>query len=104
VYTQNCLHCHGDQLSGDGRWAASFSPAPLSFNDPGTISQLTESFVFWRIVKGGIGLPREGAPWNSAMPAWEHLLSEDEIWSVIIYLYEQTGRQPRTWEASAQHD
>ena len=47
--------------------------------------------MFWRIAKGGPGLPREGTPWNSAMPAWEDLLTEDEIWAVIIFLYEQTG-------------
>jgi mono/diheme cytochrome c family protein len=64
----------------------------------GTIAQLTESFVFWRIAKGGVGLPREGAPWNSAMPAWEDYLTEEEIWAVILFLYEQTGRHPRTWE------
>jgi mono/diheme cytochrome c family protein len=32
------------------------------------------------------------------MPAWEDYLTEDEIWAVIIFLYEQTGWQPRTWE------
>src|SRR2546425_10888421 len=63
--------------------------------DNGTIGMLTESFVFWRIAKGGPGLPREGTPWNSAMPVWEEFLTEDEIWSVIIFLYDQTGLQPR---------
>jgi mono/diheme cytochrome c family protein len=98
VYVQNCFNCHGDSLSGDGRFAPAFSPTPASFSDPGTIAQLTESFVFWRIAKGGPGLPREGTPWNSAMPVWENFLTEDEIWSVVIYLYEQTGQHPRTFE------
>ncbi len=98
VYYQNCLACHGDGLDGQGHYAATFSPTPLSFEDVGTIAQLTESFVFWRIAKGGPGLPNEGAPWNSAMPAWEDFLTADEIWSVIIFLYEQTGHEPRTWE------
>lgn len=98
VYIQNCMPCHGDYLDGGGHYASAFSPAPLSFQDNGTIAQLTESFVFWRIAKGGPGLPREGAPWNSAMPAWEDFLTEDEIWSVIIFLYERTGWSPRTWE------
>jgi mono/diheme cytochrome c family protein len=100
VYYENCLPCHGDRFDGQGQFAPAFNPAPLPFNDPGTIAQLTESFVFWRIAKGGPGLPREGAPWNSAMPAWENLLTEEEIWSVIIFLYEQTGWRPRTWEES----
>ncbi len=98
VYYQNCLACHGDGLDGQGHYALGFNPTPLNFQDIGTIAQLTESFVFWRIAKGGPGLPNEGGPWNSAMPAWEDFLTEDEIWAVIIFLYEQTGHEPRTFE------
>ena len=101
VYYQNCVACHGDGLAGRGHYALGFNPAPLSFQDGGNIAQLTESFVFWRIAKGGPGLPNEGTPWNSAMPAWEAFLTADEIWSVIIFLYEQTGHSPRTWEEEA---
>jgi hypothetical protein len=98
VYYQNCLPCHGDLLDGRGHFGHGFSPTPLSFADNGTIAQLSESFVFWRIAKGGPGLPREGTPWNSAMPVWEGFLTEDEIWSVIIFLYAQTGWKPRALE------
>ena len=34
------------------------------------------------------------------MPGWEDFLTEDEIWSVIIYLYDHSGFQPRRWEAA----
>ena len=98
VYYQNCLACHGDGLQGRGHYAQIFNPAPLNFQDGGTIAMRTESFVFWRSAQGGPGLPNEGNPWNSAMPAWENFLPADEIWSVIIFLYEQTGHDPRTWE------
>ncbi|MGD8866630.1 MAG: cytochrome c [Gemmatimonadales bacterium] len=98
VYYENCLPCHGDLLNGEGHFSHGFNPPPLAFTDNGTIPQLTESFVFWRIAKGGPGLPAEGTPWNSAMPVWEAILSEDEIWAVTIFLYEQTGWTPRTWE------
>ena len=98
VYYQNCLACHGDGLNGLGHYAAGFNPAPLNFRDVGTIAQLTESFVFWRIAKGGPGLPNEGTPWISARPAWEDFLTADEIWAVIIFLYQQVGHTPRTWE------
>lgn len=99
VYIQNCVACHGDRMDGRGHYGHGFSPAPLSFADNGTIAQLSEGFVFWRIAKGGPGLPKEGTPWNSAMPVWEDFLTEDEIWAVIIYLYDQTGWQPRRMEA-----
>ena len=101
VYYQNCLPCHGDLLDGRGHFAAGFNPTPLPF-DGSTIAQLRESFVFWRIAKGGPGLPKEGTPWNSAMPVWEDFLTEEEIWQVIVFLYEQTGLNPRRLGAEAE--
>lgn len=102
VYYQNCLPCHGDRLDGLGHFAHGFSPAPASFEDNGTIAQLTESYVFWRVAKGGPGLPREGTPWNSAMPVWENHLTEDEVWAVVMFIYDQTGWKPRRWEAGGE--
>ena len=98
IYYQNCLPCHGDLLDGQGHFGHGYNPTPLAFDAAGTIDQLQESFVFWRVAKGGPGLPREGKPWNSAMPVGEDFLTEDEIWAVIIFLYEQAGLEPRTWE------
>lgn len=104
VYVRSCMPCHGDRLDGGGHFAAAFSPVPADFTSNGTIAQLTESYVFWRIVKGGPGLPTEGTPWNSAMPAWEDILTKDEIWATILYLYDQTGWSPRTWEEHEEDD
>jgi len=98
IYYENCLPCHGDHLDGLGHYASGFNPIPANFQDNGTIAQLTESFVFWRVAKGGPGLPREGTPWNSAMPKWEDFLTERQIWQVILFLYDQTGWKPRRWE------
>ena len=97
IYIRNCHFCHGDKLDGRGPYAEAFNPAPMNFQDVGTIAQLQESFLFWRIVKGGPGLPKEGAPWLSSMPVWEEYLSEDEIWKVILFLYDYTGHRPREW-------
>jgi len=95
TYYRNCVFCHGDALAGDGMFAHGLNPIPTNFTDKGTIAQLQESFLFWRIAKGGPGLPAEGGPWDSAMPAWEKLLSEDEVWEVILFLYDHTGQRPR---------
>ena len=100
TYIRNCVYCHGDNLDGRGHFAYGFNPPPANFEDPGTIAMLQEAYLFWRIVKGGPGLPRESTPWNSAMPAWEDRLTETQIWQVIMYLYDATGRQPRRWETS----
>src|SRR5262249_10549271 len=81
-----------------GHFAYGFNPPPANFQDPGTIAMLQEAFLFWRIAKGGPGLPKESTPWNSVMPAWEDRLSEEQIWQVIMYLYDATGQHPRRWE------
>jgi mono/diheme cytochrome c family protein len=95
VYYENCFYCHGDQMRSDGMYAEFLSPLPTDFTSPGTIEQLQESFLFWRIAKGGPGMPPAGAPWHSAMPAWEQFVSEEEMWDVVLFLYEFTDRRPR---------
>ncbi len=98
VYYQNCVYCHGDNMEGDGMYAHGFSPIPANFQDPTTIAMLQESYLFWRIAKGAPGLPVEATPWSSAMPAWELFLSEEEIWDVILFLYDYTDQKPRAKE------
>ncbi|MBI3763999.1 MAG: cytochrome c [Chloroflexi bacterium] len=95
VYGTHCVFCHGDALKANGIFADSLNPRPADFTDPGTIAQLQEGYLFWRIAKGGPGLPTEGKGWNSAMPGWEGTLKEEEIWQVILYLYDATGQHPR---------
>lgn len=99
LYAENCVPCHGDRLDGAGHFARAFNPAPIDLTSGGNLPQLSESFVFWRIAKGGPGLPPEGTPWNSAMPAWEDVLTAGEIWSVVLFLYDQTGFTPRATAA-----
>ena len=77
IFFQNCHYCHGDQLNGLGMFSHVFNPTPANFIDPGTIAMLQEAFLFWRVSKGGPGLPNESTPWSSAMPPWEdHLKTE----------------------------
>jgi mono/diheme cytochrome c family protein len=86
VYIQNCHYCHGDKLDGRGPYAQGLNPVPMNFQDVGTIAQLQESFLFWRIATGGPGLPEEAAPWISSMPIWQNFLTEEEIWKVILVI------------------
>ena len=101
VYYRNCVFCHGDNLSGNGMFVHGLDPIPPNFNDAGSIAMLRETFLFWRISKGGPGLPEEGGPWDTAMPAWEKFLKEDDAWDAILFLYDFTGRKPRAKEEVA---
>ena len=98
VYYQNCVFCHGDDLSGNGMFVHGLDPIPTNFTDTGTIAMLRDTFLFWRLAKGGPGLPEEGGPWDTAMPAWEKFLKEEEIWDVLLFLYDFTGERPRAVE------
>ncbi len=100
IYYRNCVFCHGDDLSGNGMFVHGLDPIPTNFTD-GTIAGLRDSFLVWRISKGGPGLPEEGGPWDSAMPAWEKLLKEEEMWEAILFLYDYTGQKPRAREETA---
>ena len=100
VYYRNCVFCHGDDLSGNGMFAHALDPLPTNFADGDTIANLRDTFLFWRISKGGPGLPEEGGPWDTAMPAWERFLKEEEMWEAILFLYDFTGEKPRAREVA----
>ncbi len=96
VFYRNCVFCHGDNMTANGMFAHGLDPLPTNFHD--TIPQLRETFLFWRISKGGPGLPDEGGPWDTAMPAWEKFLKEEDMWDAILFLYDFTGLRPRAKE------
>tara|TARA_B100000959_G_scaffold214694_1_gene226040 strand:- start:290 stop:1123 length:834 start_codon:yes stop_codon:yes gene_type:complete len=99
IYFKNCFFCHGDFLDGRGMTSLNLNPVPANFQDVGTIAMLQEAFLFWRIGTGGPGLPDESWPWQSAMPIWQNILTQKEIWKVILFLYDYTPPQitPRTF-------
>jgi mono/diheme cytochrome c family protein len=97
IYFQNCFICHGADLDGRGQFSQAFTPPPPPFRGTDTIAQLPESYVFWRVAKGWKGLPPGATPWDSAMPAFEDMLTKDQTWKSILYIYSATGNAPRTW-------
>jgi mono/diheme cytochrome c family protein len=101
VYYQNCVFCHGDDMGGNGMFVHGLNPIPTNFADGDTIANLRETYLFWRIAKGGPGLPEEGGPWDTAMPAWEKFLTEEEMWDVVLFVYDFTGEKPRAREEVA---
>jgi len=98
LYAAFCSPCHGPKFNGNGQASDGFNPPPANFVDSGTIAQLQESYLFWRIKKGGVGLNVEGHPWKSAMPRWEVELPDEWIWKIIMAEFAGSGHKPRTWE------
>ncbi len=98
LFQQNCRPCHGSKGDGRGPFAEAYRLRPINFTDPGTIATLVEGVAFWRIKEGGPGLPDESSPWDSAMPAWEDHLTDEQIWKVIMGMYSIANVEPRNPE------
>ena len=102
IYIQNCVLCHGDLLDGKGLYSESFSPPPANFLLSQSILSKPKSYAYWRIMKGGLGLPKKYKPWNSAMPSWEGVLTEEQAWKVIHFIYKKSKElsSPTTQDVS----
>jgi mono/diheme cytochrome c family protein len=79
LYQANCSSCHGFTGEGDGTAAAGLEPKPENLAQ--TQSALSDAYLFWRISEGGLI-----QPFNSLMPAWKGMMSEEKIWQVVSYL------------------
>ena len=79
LYRANCSSCHGITGEGDGPASAGLDPPPQSLAV--RQSNLSDAYLFWRISEGGLM-----KPFNSLMPGYKGLLSEEKIWQVIAYI------------------
>lgn len=74
IYANTCIRCHG--IDGKGTLGINLVPAPADLSSPAVQNRL-DGTLFRRI--------HEGKP-NTAMGAWKHALSDDEIWDVLAYV------------------
>ena len=99
VYGQNCAACHGVKGDGNGDAAAFLLPKPRDFVQANYRLRSTRSGQLPTDVDlfRGVSLGLPGTP----MPAWKHILSEDDRWAVVEYLktfsprFADTNEQPR---------
>jgi mono/diheme cytochrome c family protein len=79
IYSNTCIRCHG--IDGKGAMGIQLVPKPADLTSQAIQGRLDAS-LFNRI--------HDGKP-NTAMGAWKHALSDDEIWDVLAYV--RTFRQ-----------
>lgn len=87
IYKTMCAQCHGQLNGRPSTLGASFYPPAPQL--PGHSTIYNEAEVFW-VVKHGIR--------NTAMPAWRHLLSDDDIRNVTAFV-KQLEFQPSIKDA-----
>jgi mono/diheme cytochrome c family protein len=74
IYVNTCMRCHG--IDGKGALGIKLVPPPADLTSSAVQKRL-DGTLFRRI--------HEGKP-NTAMGAWKHSLSDEEIWDVLAYV------------------
>lgn len=74
IYANTCIRCHG--IDGKGAQGIKLVPPPADLGSSAVQNRL-DGTLFKRI--------HEGKP-NTAMGAWKHALSDEEIWDVLAYV------------------
>lgn len=87
VYATQCAGCHGPNLEGEVDWNL---PSPDGLikapphDETGHTWHHNNAYLIESIAKGGARLPSDAGV--SAMPAYENILSEDEIGAVLSFI------------------
>lgn len=103
LYANNCAACHGESLQGQPNWRARLSngrlPAP-PHDKTGHTWHHPDGMLF-DIVKHGL-IPGKTAPpgYQSDMPAYSGILSDEEIVAVLAYI--KSSWPPKVLEAQKQ--
>jgi hypothetical protein len=79
LFATHCAGCHGPNGAGDGEAGIALTPPPANLAWASRRRMATDAYLFWAIAAGG-------APVGSAMPAFEAVLGETQIWQIIAHL------------------
>jgi len=88
IYQQNCASCHGDELQGEPNWRtpkdSGKMPAPPHDETGHTWHHKDE--VLFAITKFGIARLSNNPNYQTDMPVYEEILSDDEIVAALAYI------------------
>lgn len=88
IYDENCASCHGANLEGQPNWRArdadGLLPAPP--HDESGHTWHHDSEALFALTKYGIAAVINNPDYPSNMPAYEGILSDDDIIAVLSYI------------------
>ena len=105
LYVENCASCHGMGLEGQPNWrsanADGILPAP-PHNATGHTWHHDNQLLFEYTKLGGKGaLAQRGvSDFNSGMPAFEGVMSDAEVWTVLAYIRSTWSEREQEVQAS----
>ncbi|GIX48366.1 MAG: hypothetical protein KatS3mg131_2577 [Candidatus Tectimicrobiota bacterium] len=81
LYQQYCSTCHGPEGKGNGPAAAAMQPKPRDHTDGRYMNALSDAHLFKVISQGGAAVGK-----SPLMPAWQGVLTPQQIRDVMAYL------------------
>ncbi|WP_424982407.1 c-type cytochrome [Maritalea sp. S77] len=88
IYQANCAACHGNDLQGEANWKqpkpSGRMPAP-PHNETGHTWHHSDELLF-NLTKYGIARLSNNPNYQTDMPIYEDILSDDEIIAVLAYI------------------
>ena len=101
VYKQHCAACHGEDLKGQPNWRQRKPdgrlPAP-PHDDSGHTWHHPDTVLFG-ITRNGLKPPLAPDGYESDMPAYAGVLSDEQIWSVLAYIRSRWSARERDHQA-----
>ncbi len=99
IYAENCVSCHGENLEGQPDWRRRLDngrmPAP-PHDETGHTWHHSDRNLFI-VTKGGVQAVVPG--YESDMPAFEDILTDDEIAKVLAYIKSTWPERQREFQA-----
>lgn len=100
IYKTNCASCHGDQLEGQPNWRQrdedGYLPAP-PHDASGHTWHHADDLLF-EITKYGPGVVISNTEYQSRMPAYANILSDEDIVAVLSFIKNTWPEQERQWQ------
>ena len=88
IYADNCASCHGQNLEGEPNWRSPKAdltmPAP-PHDDTGHTWHHSDEVLF-KLTKYGLAAYLKQPDYKSNMPAYEDVLTDDEINAVLSFI------------------
>ena len=94
IYFAECASCHGADLEGQDNWqqrdANGYLPAPP--HDASGHTWHHDDQLLFNLTKYGVQWIA-GKDYKSNMPAFESVLTDDQIWNVLAYIKSQWPKE-----------
>ena len=79
LYQKRCASCHGATGMGDGEAGKSLNPSPALLAYMIQMPMSVDEYLLWSVSD-------DGAAFETDMPAFKDVLTQEEIWKVVTYM------------------